>query len=421
MAAHDLQPERIVRLEPDAVVVLDQRRLPDEEVELRCALGGRGRGRDSHARRSAARPRSAWRPRTDSRSPRCAGRTSTRPTTCSRRRGRPRSISAGRSTSSVTIRRRSARARSTRRRSSAVAGWGSTPPSSTRARGAAPDALQHRRAGDRRLRVGARRRARGLGGRARRARLGGRDAAAAPGRTPDGMGARRAGYPVLRDRGRSSGVAHGRGRGRRRASPAPTGSRRTATWRTRSGRTASRSRPAHHGVPFYVVAPTSTLDPSAASGADIPIEERDPREVSTRFPATEPGVRRHARRAGRRDRDRGRRASRAVRVVASDPGAKRPLMDVDRETAVVLERFGFDEALFESLRARVAAGELSPESNLIRGSIEPPRRGRRHTRSRLRATPDTTRCGRPVSTRCAEARSRRSSSPAGWRRASAAS
>ncbi len=45
---------------------------------------------------------------------------------------------------------------------------------------------------------------------------------------------------------------------------------------------------AHHGLPFYVVAPTSTLDPSAASGADIPIEARDPREVSTRFPATNP-------------------------------------------------------------------------------------------------------------------------------------
>jgi methylthioribose-1-phosphate isomerase len=32
-----LQPERIIRLEDDAVVLLDQRRLPDEEVELRCA------------------------------------------------------------------------------------------------------------------------------------------------------------------------------------------------------------------------------------------------------------------------------------------------------------------------------------------------------------------------------------------------
>ena len=45
---------------------------------------------------------------------------------------------------------------------------------------------------------------------------------------------------------------------------------------------------AHHGLPFYCVAPTSTLDPSAASGADIPIEMRDPREVSRRFPATNP-------------------------------------------------------------------------------------------------------------------------------------
>jgi methylthioribose-1-phosphate isomerase len=45
---------------------------------------------------------------------------------------------------------------------------------------------------------------------------------------------------------------------------------------------------AHHGIPFYVVAPTSTLDPSAASGAEIPIEERDPSEVSSRFPGRNP-------------------------------------------------------------------------------------------------------------------------------------
>jgi methylthioribose-1-phosphate isomerase len=31
-----LEPDRVVRLEADAVVLLDQRRLPDEEVELRC-------------------------------------------------------------------------------------------------------------------------------------------------------------------------------------------------------------------------------------------------------------------------------------------------------------------------------------------------------------------------------------------------
>jgi UTP--glucose-1-phosphate uridylyltransferase len=49
------------------------------------------------------------------------------------------------------------------------------------------------------------------------------------------------------------------------------------------------------------------------------------------------------------------------------------MIDVDRETAAVLERFGFDEAVFETLQARVAAGELSTESNLVRGSIEAPR------------------------------------------------
>ena len=36
-----------------------------------------------------------------------------------------------------------------------------------------------------------------------------------------------------------------------------------------------------HGVPFYVAAPYSTLDPSIATGADIPIEERSPEEVTS--------------------------------------------------------------------------------------------------------------------------------------------
>jgi methylthioribose-1-phosphate isomerase len=43
-----------------------------------------------------------------------------------------------------------------------------------------------------------------------------------------------------------------------------------------------------HDVSFVVVAPTSTLDPSAATGADIPIEERDPTEISAAFPARNP-------------------------------------------------------------------------------------------------------------------------------------
>jgi methylthioribose-1-phosphate isomerase len=44
----------------------------------------------------------------------------------------------------------------------------------------------------------------------------------------------------------------------------------------------------HHGIPLYVVAPTSTLDPATPIGAEIPIEERDPSEVSSRFPARNP-------------------------------------------------------------------------------------------------------------------------------------
>jgi methylthioribose-1-phosphate isomerase len=44
----------------------------------------------------------------------------------------------------------------------------------------------------------------------------------------------------------------------------------------------------HHGVPLYVVAPTSTIDPATADGAGIPIEERAPGEVTARFAARNP-------------------------------------------------------------------------------------------------------------------------------------
>jgi len=36
----------------------------------------------------------------------------------------------------------------------------------------------------------------------------------------------------------------------------------------------------HHGIPFYVAAPLSTIDMSLPDGRGIPIEERDPREVT---------------------------------------------------------------------------------------------------------------------------------------------
>ena len=37
----------------------------------------------------------------------------------------------------------------------------------------------------------------------------------------------------------------------------------------------------------------------------------------------------------------------------------------------ILELYGFDEALFEELRAQVASGQLSRESNVVHGELEP--------------------------------------------------
>jgi methylthioribose-1-phosphate isomerase len=44
----------------------------------------------------------------------------------------------------------------------------------------------------------------------------------------------------------------------------------------------------HHDIPFYVVAPTSTVDPSTLTGSEIPIEERAGAELTTRFAARNP-------------------------------------------------------------------------------------------------------------------------------------
>ena len=45
---------------------------------------------------------------------------------------------------------------------------------------------------------------------------------------------------------------------------------------------------AHHGIPLYIVAPSSTVDLATATGAGIPIEERAADEVTARFAARNP-------------------------------------------------------------------------------------------------------------------------------------
>jgi methylthioribose-1-phosphate isomerase len=48
----------------------------------------------------------------------------------------------------------------------------------------------------------------------------------------------------------------------------------------------------HHGIPLYVVAPTSTIDPATPSGEGIVVEERDPAEVTAPLgvPVAPPGT-----------------------------------------------------------------------------------------------------------------------------------
>jgi methylthioribose-1-phosphate isomerase len=45
---------------------------------------------------------------------------------------------------------------------------------------------------------------------------------------------------------------------------------------------------AHHGIPFYVVAPSSTVDLDTPDGSEIPIEERSGDELTARFAARNP-------------------------------------------------------------------------------------------------------------------------------------
>ena len=90
---------------------------------------------------------------------------------------------------------------------------------------------------------------------------------------------------------------------------------------------------ARHGIPFYVCAPTSSIDPATPDGAAIEIEERPADEVllvrgvrdrAARDRGPQPLVRRHAGGADHGDRDRGGGDRRAVRAGLADAVATRP-------------------------------------------------------------------------------------------------
>ena len=288
--AEELAPERIVRLEEDgpAVVLLDQRRLPDEVVEVRCARRRRWPRRSGRSP-CAARPRSASPPPTGSRSPRSAERISPRPSSVLARvaadRGQPR-LGA----------RADARRPDTRACAGAPRGGGRALPADGRARGGAvpagharAHALQRRRARDRRLRLRRRRAPRRRGARAaRRASSSTRRGRSSRARASPPGSSSSAGIPHAVIADSAAGVADGRAARSTSWSPAPTGSPRTGTRRTRSGHTRSPCSPPTTGSRS-----TSSRRPRRSTARRptapaIPIEERDPAELTSRFPARNP-------------------------------------------------------------------------------------------------------------------------------------
>ncbi len=91
-----------------------------------------------------------------------------------------------------------------------------------------------------------------------------------------------------------------------------------------------------HDVPFYVAAPTSTIDLATPDGTRIPIEERDPREVTHIGPA---------------------------RVAAEGAAVRNPAFDVTPSrlvSAIVTERGVFRAPYVESLKLAVGVGAASP-------------------------------------------------------------
>ena len=147
-----------------------------------------------------------------------------------------------------------------------------------------PDALQHGAARMRRIRHGAGRRPGGASRRAGAPRVGRRDAAGAPGRSPHDLGAGAGGGPhtLVADAAAATLLARGE------VDVVLVGADRVAA----DGDTANKlgTYPlavlaARHGVPFYVCAPVSTLDPATPDGAAIHDRGAQPPTRSSRSAA----------------------------------------------------------------------------------------------------------------------------------------
>jgi methylthioribose-1-phosphate isomerase len=86
-----------------------------------------------------------------------------------------------------------------------------------------------------------------------------------------------------------------------------------------------------HSIPFYVAAPTSTIDLSIETGSEIPIEERDPIEVT---------------------------AFAGHQVAPSGSAARHPAFDVtpNRYITAIITEMGVVRAPYEGALAQAVAG-----------------------------------------------------------------
>ncbi|WP_419948429.1 S-methyl-5-thioribose-1-phosphate isomerase [Candidatus Palauibacter sp.] len=115
-----------------------------------------------------------------------------------------------------------------------------------------------------------------------------------------------------------------------------------------------------HGVPFYVLAPTSTVDLGTPTGADIPIEHRDPDEVRRGF---------------------------GPLLAPEEAGVYSPAFDItpaELVAGIVTERGIHRPPYVDSLAAAVAGAEEERRGRPIgrdAGSGGSPSRGRRHPRT----------------------------------------
>ena len=131
-----------------------------------------------------------------------------------------------------------------------------------------------------------------------------RDPPAAAGRAPHRVGARARRHPARGDRRLGGRLADGERQGRpRRRGRRPD--RRNGDIANKIGTYALAVLAAHHEVPFYVVAPTSTLDPRRPTAPRSRSRSATAAEVTRRF-AAQSRLRRHAGRADRGDRHRAR-------------------------------------------------------------------------------------------------------------------